>query len=208
MRGNRAVFLDRDGVLNDLVYDEEEGHAGSPFSASEMRVFPYVASTVRELREKLGYHVIVISNQPGVAKGQFSHKEFERMRKKLVKTLEKGGTAFDGEYYCLHHPQALDDRYRADCDCRKPKPGMLLKAAEEHDVDLSRSYFVGDSLVDVKAGRRAGCITILVGQVTTFLSRMMEQEDAAPDYMIPSLKDVPGLLLKLAPLEARRNQLG
>lgn len=192
--------MDRDGVLNDLVYDEEEGRVGSPFAAAELRVFPYVGRSIKRIRDELGFKVIVISNQPGVAKKQFPLSELDKMNAKIRKELMKHETSFDGEYYCLHHPNALIEKYMVECDCRKPKPGLIIRASEENDIDLGSSYFVGDALVDVKAGKRAGCKTILVGQLTTFLTRMMEQEDAKPDYMLPSLKDVPGFLS--APVEA------
>jgi len=202
---SRAVFVDRDGVLNDLVYDEEEGRVGSPFAAKELRVFPYVPGVVKTIREELGFKVIVISNQPGVAKGQFTYSEFEKMNEKVRKVLAKAGTSFDGEYYCLHHPNALVSKYRCQCECRKPRPGMIVRAAKDKAIDLESSYFIGDALVDIKAGRRAGCKTILVGHLTTFLSRMIAQEDATPDYMLPSLKDAPELL---AELESKKRVAG
>ncbi len=194
---SRAVFVDRDGVLNDLVYNKEEGRVLSPFSAKETRVFPFVAATVKTLRDELGFKVIVISNQPGVSKRQFTLDELGRMNSKIRRTLSRGGTRLDGEYYCLHHPEALVRRYRRVCDCRKPKPGLLLRAAAENGVDLGRSYFVGDGLIDVEAGRRAGCRTVLVGHMTTFLSELMRKEKATPDYMVRSFKDVPALLRTL-----------
>jgi D-glycero-D-manno-heptose 1,7-bisphosphate phosphatase len=197
MRKNRAVFVDRDGVLNDLVYNKEEGQLGSPFSARQLRVFPYVAESINRIRDELGFKVIVISNQPGVAKRQFAPSELESMNRKIRNELKGKGSSLDAEYYCLHHPSALVRKYRIVCDCRKPKPGLLLKAAREHRLDLIRSYFVGDGLVDVKAGKSAGCRTILVGRMTTFLSMMMEEEHATPDYMVPSLKEVPDLLRTL-----------
>jgi D-glycero-D-manno-heptose 1,7-bisphosphate phosphatase len=194
MRKGRAVFVDRDGVLNDLVYNEEEGQLGSPFSAKQLRIFPYVAESIQRIRQELGFKVIVISNQPGVAKRQYTRGELDRMNGKIRKELARSGSSLDAEYYCLHHPSALIRKYRVVCDCRKPKPGLLFRAAKENSLDLKRSYFVGDGLVDVKAGRNAGCRTILVGHLTTFLSKMMEEEDATPDYVVPSLKEVPGLL--------------
>ncbi len=193
----RAVFVDRDGVLNDLVYNREEGRVLSPFSARETRIFPFVADTVRTLRDELGFRVIVISNQPGVSKKQFTLDELGRMNSKVRRALSRGGTRLDGEYYCLHHPEALIRKYRKICDCRKPKPGLLLTAAAENGLDLARSYFVGDGLIDVEAGRRAGCKTILVGHMTTFLSDLMEKEKATPDYMVRSFKDVPTLIRSL-----------
>jgi D-glycero-D-manno-heptose 1,7-bisphosphate phosphatase len=193
----KAVFVDRDGVLNDLVYNPEEGRVLSPFSAKETRVFPYVAAAVKTLRDELGFKVIVISNQPGVSKRQFTLLELDRMNEKIRRALKKGRTKLDGEYYCLHHPEALIKQYRVVCDCRKPKPGLLLRAAKEHDLEMSQCYFVGDGLIDVEAGRRAGCRTILVGHMTTFLTQMMEKEKATPDYMVRSFKEVPALLRQL-----------
>jgi len=193
---NRAVFVDRDGVINDMVYDEEEGRVTSPVSARQLRVFPYVASVVKRLREE-GFMVIVISNQPGVAKRQFTLEELEKMNRKIRTHLKAGGAGFDAEYYCLHHPEALIGKYRRVCDCRKPKPGLLLHAAQEHRINLSESFFVGDALMDVEAGKRAGCKTILVGHLNTFLTGMIERKGVVPDYVVPSLKEVPDLLKTL-----------
>ncbi len=184
-------------MLNDLVYDHEEGRINSPFRASQLRVFPYVASALKKIKEELGYQIIVVSNQPGVSKRQFSYAELERMNLKIRKELSKVNCSFDGEYYCLHHPNALIKKYRKDCECRKPKPGLILRAAKEHGIDLERSFFVGDALIDVKAGKNAGCKTILAGHMTTFLSQRMEEENATPDYVVASLKEVPELLTRL-----------
>ena len=190
----RAVFLDRDGVLNDLVYDREDGRVTSPFSSKEVRVFPFVPAAVSRLRGELGFKVVVISNQPGVAKRQFTLSELGRMNKKIRAALAVEGASLDGEYYCMHHPEALLKEYRVVCDCRKPKPGLLTRAARVMDLDLGRSYFVGDTLVDVEAGKRAGCTTILVGHLTDLLNRVIEREGTAPDYVVASLKEVPDLI--------------
>jgi len=195
---NRAILLDRDGVINDLVYDKQEGRSSSPVSSRELRVFPFVAEAVKKLKD-MGYLVIVISNQPGVAKRQFTRADLKRMSSKIRRELSSKGTSLDGEYYCLHSPDGLVKGLRVTCDCRKPKPGLLLEAAKERDIDLGMSYFVGDGLIDVEAGRNAGCRTILVGHMTTFLSKMMEERDATPDYVVHTLKDVPALLSKVNP---------
>ncbi len=199
MPSKRAVFLDRDGVLSDLVFNKGEGRLSSPVTAGQLRVFPFVAEAVRKIRDELGFMAIVISNQPGVAKRQFTLAELERMNAKIRKALANGGVTLDGEYYCLHHPAALIPKYRVVCDCRKPKPGLLLRAAREKDIDLGKSYFVGDGLMDVKAGRSAGCKTILVGHKTTFLTRVIEEEKSEPDFLVPSLHEVPDLLRSQAP---------
>jgi D-glycero-D-manno-heptose 1,7-bisphosphate phosphatase len=193
----KAVFIDRDGVLNDLVYNAEEGQVSSPLSARQMRVFPFVPESVKALQE-LGYKVIVVSNQPGVGKRQFTLAEMNRMNAKLRKALSARGIGLDGEYYCLHHPEALVERYRVVCDCRKPKPGLLFRAAEDFNLDFADSFIVGDGFVDVKAGRSAGCRTILVAHMTTLLTKMIEEEDATPDYLVPSLMEVPALLKRIS----------
>jgi D-glycero-D-manno-heptose 1,7-bisphosphate phosphatase len=198
MGRSRAVFLDRDGVLNELVYYPEEGRVGSPLTAKELRVFSYAGESIKRIKE-LDFKAILISNQPGIAKRQFTLSELERMNKKIRLELARRKCSLDAEYFCLHHPDARVLKYRLNCDCRKPKPGLLLQAAKEHDLDLRNSFFVGDALVDVKAGNAAGCKTILLGHPTTFLSRIIEREGAEPDFMLPSLKQVPDLLRSLKP---------
>jgi len=192
----RALFLDRDGVLNELVYYKSEGRVGSPLSADQLRVSPHAGETVRKIQE-MGLKAIVISNQPGVAKKQFSYVELERMNKKIRQKLLETGSILDGEYYCLHHPDALIAKYRVICECRKPKPGLLFQAAEEHSIKLKESYFLGDSLIDVKAGRAAGCKTILLGTMTDLLNRVIAQEKAEPEYIVGNIDKVPDLLAKL-----------
>jgi histidinol-phosphate phosphatase family protein len=191
-----AVFLDRDGVLNELVFYKEKGLVGSPLSAKQLRVIPQAAETVNGLHA-LRAKVIIISNQPGVAKKQFSYRELLKMNAKIKKELAKKGAFLDAEYYCLHHPNSLIKKYRKVCDCRKPKPGLLLLAAQENELDLKESFFVGDSLIDVKAGRSAGVRTVLVGTMTDLLNRVIEEEDARPDYVVGKLSDIVGLVRRV-----------
>ncbi|MHB1907802.1 MAG: D-glycero-alpha-D-manno-heptose-1,7-bisphosphate 7-phosphatase [Nitrososphaerales archaeon] len=192
----KAALLDRDGVICDLVYNKEEGQIGSPFSAKQLRVFPYVPDSIKAL-QKLGFKIFVISNQPGVAKKQFTYAEHNRMNEKIRKTLAKEGVKLDGEYFCLHHPYGLIPKYSITCDCRKPKPGLILQAAKENDLDLERSFFIGDTLSDVKAGIAAHCKTILIANPTGYLFQVMEEEKVHPDYMISSLKEAPPLIQKI-----------
>ena len=199
------MFLDRDGVLNDLEYNPEEGSIGSPLSSRQLRVNPYAGESVRKIKE-LGYQAILVSNQPGVAKRQLTYSEFVKMNGIVRRHLAARGGDLDAEYYCLHHPDALVKRYKKDCDCRKPKPGLILRAAKELGIDLGASYFVGDALADVEAGKAAGCKTILLGHVTTFLAQMIEKEGARPDFVVPSLREVPELLRGLAAPSSNHNQ--
>jgi D-glycero-D-manno-heptose 1,7-bisphosphate phosphatase len=190
---NKAVFLDRDGVLNELVYSKSEGRVGSPFAASELRLIPKVAEAIKRIQQ-MGFKTIIISNQPGVAKKQFTYDEFEKMKTKVRKSLAKDGCILDGEYYCLHSTTALIKKYKLDCNCKKPKPGLLIQAATENEINLSKSYFVGDGLVDVKAGAAVGCKTILISHMTNFLNEIMSKQNTFPDYLVDSLNDVPKLL--------------
>jgi D-glycero-D-manno-heptose 1,7-bisphosphate phosphatase len=191
-----ALFLDRDGVLNDLVYYKEEGRVGSPLSAAQLKVSVHAGEAVKK-SQALGLQVIVISNQPGVAKEQFSYHELSRMNAKIAAKLASEGVRLDGEYYCLHHPNALIAKYKVFCECRKPKPGLLLRAAKEHGLDLRKSFFAGDSLIDIKAGKAAGCKTILVATMTDLLNRVIVEENAKPDYVVANVSKIPSLLEKI-----------
>jgi histidinol-phosphate phosphatase family protein len=95
--------------------------------------------------------------------------------------LKKEGVSLDGEYYCLHHPEAIVEKYRVDCDCRKPKPGLILQAAKEHNIDISASWFIGDNLSDIKAGQSAGCHTLLLGKMRCELCDLMYNEGIKPE---------------------------
>jgi len=135
----------------------------------------------------LGLKVVIVSNQPSIAKGKMTEEAFRKVRLKMRKELEKRGARIDAEYYCLHHPSARNAKYRVNCDCRKPKPGLLLRAAKDLKLDLSRCYMVGDSLTDVKAGRAVGCRSFLVSYLKCNLCRLMEHEGVKPDLIVPSL---------------------
>jgi D-glycero-D-manno-heptose 1,7-bisphosphate phosphatase len=183
---SRGVLLDRDGVINELAYFPEIGMIDSPLSPDQFKLLPDVARAVRALND-LGFKVVVVSNQPGIAKGKITEKIFAQIRLKMNNELESEGAHLDAEYYCLHHPDAVRKEYRIDCDCRKPKPGLFLRAASDLSLDPSRSFSVGDSLIDVKAGRAAGLTTILLGSMKCDVCRLMDQENAHPDFVVTSL---------------------
>ncbi len=191
----KAVFLDRDGVINELIYYQEQGIVDSPFTAEQFRLLPGVGEAIRKLNEA-DYKVIVASNQPAVAKGNMSEENFQKIRQKMKKELTKDGAFLDGEYYCFHHPEAKVERLRANCGCRKPEPGLLLQAAKDMDIDLSKSWMIGDGLTDVKAGKRAGCRTILLGRMKCELCHLMDEEDARPDAITLNLEEAVQFILK------------
>ncbi len=184
----RAAFLDRDGVINELVYFEEAGIIDSPFHESHVRLLPGAAEGIRILRT-IGFSVIVISNQPGVAKGQCSRERLERITQRIHQLLAEGGAKLDAVYYCLHHPQGRVPDLTRECACRKPKPGLILQAAGEHGIDLDESCFVGDSFTDVQAGQAAGCRTVLLGRLRCDHCRHLEEQGVKPDLIFGSLHE-------------------
>jgi D-glycero-D-manno-heptose 1,7-bisphosphate phosphatase len=109
-----------------------------------------------------GFVVIVASNQAGIAHGYYREEDAILFHQAMKENLAKEGAYIDAIYYCPHHPEAKIERYRVDCDCRKPKPGMLTRAEKELNIDLKQSFIVGDKLSDIEAGKRAGCKTIMV----------------------------------------------
>ncbi len=184
----KAVFLDRDGVINSLVYHQEQGIVDSPFIVEQFVLLPRVSEAIVRFHD-MGYKVILVSNQPGIAKGHLTSKTFDEIREKMKEELLEGGASLDGEYYCLHHPQAEIAQLRIDCACRKPKPGLLLQAAGDMDIGLSQSWMIGDGLTDVQAGKEAGCRTILLGRMKCELCRLMDIKDARPDAIASDLKE-------------------
>jgi len=192
---NRAVFLDRDGVINEVAYFAELGLLDSPLNVNQFRLLPKVAEAIIILN-RLDLKVIVASNQPAIAKGKMSIKAFEEIRLKMKRELGRKGAHLDGEYYCLHHPSAKVAKYRTSCDCRKPKPGLFLRAEKDFALDLKGSYVVGDSLTDIKAGKAIGCRTILIGSLKCDLCKLMELEGVKPDHIVADLLDASKIIQK------------
>jgi len=184
----RAVFLDRDGTVA-----EEVGYVNH---VSRVRLLPESAEAIRRIREA-GFLVVVVTNQSGVARGYFEEPLVLQANQRLRDLLGDRGAVLAAIYYCPHHPREGSPPYRQECDCRKPRPGMLLRAAREHGIDLPSSYMVGDGIVDVEAGRAAGVTAILVltgygrGQVEHRRSRwpvepnhVAENLSAAVDWIV------------------------
>lgn len=182
----KAIFLDRDGVINELIYYSEHGVIDSPFTPEQFRLLPGICEAIKKFH-KTGFKVILVSNQPGIAKDYLSQQTFAEIEKKMKDELAKEEASLDGEYYCFHHPEAKVERLKVNCDCRKPKPGLLLRAAEDMDIDLSQSWMIGDGLTDIKAGKSAGCKTILLGRMKCELCHLMDEQDARPDAIASNL---------------------
>ena len=144
---NRAVFIDRDGTLS-----EEVGYINHP---ERFRLFPYTAEAIKRLNEN-GWLAIVTTNQAGVARGYFSEEMIQTVHKGMEDQLASAGARLDAIYYCAHHPSVGEPPYRVDCDCRKPKPGLITQAAADFQVDLKNSWMVGDRYSDIQLARNAG----------------------------------------------------
>lgn len=200
MDSNRAVFLDRDGVINDLVYYGEEGILDTPVTVDQFRIIEGVPEAIRRIKDT-GFKVFIVSNQPGIAKGRFDLNTFNLIRMKMLKELSRTGTYIDGEFYCFHHPKARLAEYKVACNCRKPGSGLILQASEIHDITLEESYMIGDGIVDVKAGKVCGCKTLLIGHCSTLLTRLLQEFDCEPDYMARSLDEAANIIIKRERLE-------
>lgn len=154
----RAVFIDRDGTINKYV--------GFLTDIEDFELIDGVTDAIKKINSS-GYLAIVVTNQPVVARGEVSFSELDQIHNKMETLLGKEGAYLDAIYYCPHHPhkgyEGEVEELKIDCECRKPKPGMLLKAAGDFNIDLTRSWMIGDGENDIKAGNTAGCRTILIG---------------------------------------------
>ena len=149
----RGVFLDRDGTLI-----EEVGYLNR---LDRIAFYPFSVDAIR-LLNRAGFAVIVVTNQSGVARGLFDEPFVEATHRSLSETLARGGARVDDFSYCPHHPDATVAAYRRECDCRKPQPGLLKQAAGRHQLDLSRSFVVGDRMHDIECGTAVGAAGALV----------------------------------------------
>ncbi|HYD63660.1 MAG TPA: HAD family hydrolase [Noviherbaspirillum sp.] len=174
----RAIFLDKDGTLVENV----------PYNVNpELIELTWHAGPGLQLLRQLGYALFVVTNQSGVARGLFTEAALGSVEHRLAERLAQYGVTLDGFYYCPHSPDGVVSRYTISCTCRKPMPGMLLRAATEHDIDLAASWMIGDILHDVEAGRRAGCRTVLIdnGNETEWkLSPLRTPHLTAPDLYV------------------------
>jgi D-glycero-D-manno-heptose 1,7-bisphosphate phosphatase len=148
-----GIFLDRDGTINDEV-----DFLRTP---DQLRLLEGSAQAIRELNEG-GWPVFVITNQSGIARGLLTERDLALVHTKLLADLKAHGASIDAIYYCPHHADYGEPPYRQDCDCRKPKTGMLDRAAKEFQIDLKQSFVVGDRMFDIQAGNAVGARSILV----------------------------------------------
>jgi D-glycero-D-manno-heptose 1,7-bisphosphate phosphatase len=189
MTRRRAIFMDRDGTVC-----EEVGYVNH---VDRTRLLPRSAQAVR-LANEAGFQTVIVTNQAGVARGYFGEELVHEVHDVLRRELAEAGARLDGIYYCPHHPEVGEAAYRRECDCRKPKPGMLLRAREEMGIDLAASYMVGDTVKDLGAGRAAGATTILVltGYGRGELAHQAQRWTVHPDHVCEDLLDAVHWILK------------
>lgn len=172
----KAIFLDKDGTLVDDL----------PSNADPLKIrLCSGAGAALRMLSRLDFRFFVVSNQDGVAHGQLTEAALEDVGNRLTDLLFRERLVLDGFYYCPHHPEGKVDSYAMECTCRTPMPGMLLRAATEHGIDLEGSWMVGDILHDVEAGNRAGCRTVLIDNGNETEWRLGARR--IPTHVVPDL---------------------
>lgn len=178
-----AIFLDRDGTIN-----EEMGYINH---IERFKIFPFVAESIRIFRDA-GFKIIVVTNQSGIARGYFSEKLLTEVHQKLKECLAEKGTKIDEIYYCPHHPTEGKGEYKKDCNCRKPKTGLIEKAAEEHEIDLKKSYLIGDRFKDMEFAKNLNIKSglVLTGYGLGEFEFQKETWSFMPDIIAKNLKEI------------------
>ena len=182
-----AIFLDRDGTLNvDAGYlDRKE----------RLTLFPWSLESVRLLR-RAGYAVVVVTNQGGVARGMIEESFVEEVHRIIQSRLADIGGELDGHYYCPHEPAALIEAFRVDCDCRKPKPGMVTRAVRDLGLDIKRSVVIGDKWSDVRLAKQTGARSVLVRTGYGRSQEKNRQEGLSADVVVDTLMDAVNWILR------------
>jgi len=188
--GRAAVFLDRDGVLNELVPDAHSGVPESPLRVADVRLISGAAGAAARLQQ-LGFLLVCVTNQPAAAKGRISTAEVLAVHERVLALLGEAGVSLAASRICMHHEQAVVAELAGPCPCRKPAPGMLLDAALSLSVDLADSWMVGDTDADVAAGRAAGCMTVLIGNPDSAHKRL---QAVSPDLRARSLAEAVAMI--------------
>ncbi len=176
----RAIFIDRDGTLN-----EEVGYIRK---LTDFRLFDFSAEAVKLINEA-GWMAIVVTNQSGIARGLFGEDFLQQVHEQMSAELEQGGARIDAIYYCPHHPEIGEPAYRRNCDCRKPEPGLLRRAVEDFGVDLQASVIIGDRFRDVEMAQAVGArgVLVLTGYGREEFEKDSDKRVWQPDYVAENL---------------------
>jgi len=175
----KVVFLDRDGVISKDSPDHIK-------SWDEFHFLPNAKEGIKLLTDH-GFHIVLITNQSVIARGMVTIEGLESMHNNMKREIEEYGSKIEKIYYCPHHPDE-------GCDCRKPKPGMLLRAIKENNIDPTKSFMVGDRMMDVEVGKKVGCKTVIIP--SELGQREMRESSIKPDYVAKDLLDTSKWIIK------------
>jgi len=189
-----AIFLDRDGVLNEVVYHQDIGLLDTPFTIEQFKLLPGAAEAVARINRS-GYLSILVSNQPGVAKAHFTLETHLAFDAELKCQLAEHGAFLDDCYYCLDHPDSVLPEYRRASLWRKPEPGMLLAAIDKHHLDPSLCWMIGDSVLDIQAAKGANVRSILIGGLHCYTCHLLDERNIRPDIIAKDLAEAINKLL-------------
>jgi histidinol-phosphate phosphatase family protein len=163
---NKAVFVDRDGTINVNVEYLD--------NSREFQMYPGVAEGIKLLNEN-GFLIIIVTNQSGIARGYYTKETLDKIHERMISEFEEKGAKIDGLYYCPHHP---DD----NCNCRKPRTGMLEKAIHDFEIDTSKSFIIGDRMIDIEAGYKMGLKTVIVPERVKIVKKEIKESKISPDF--------------------------
>ena len=186
----KAIFLDRDGVLNELVMNQDSGDYEPPHTPDDLVFFPFVIDSLQSL-QNAGFYLFLISNQPDYAKGKTTLENLKAVHEKLVSILSVAGLTFKEYYYCYHHPRGIVPEFTFDCECRKPKSQFLFTAERDYGIDLKNSWMIGDRDSDIECGKSAGVHTILVENIHSSMYR----GSSIPEFTVANLKNAIQIIL-------------
>ncbi len=192
---NKALFIDRDGVINKMVL-QENGSFDSPQTKEQVSLVDGIVELISYCNNN-NITVIEVSNQPGVAKNKMTLETLEEIENTVHFLLKEHNVVIDKVYRCLHHPRALNETYKIECACRKPKPGLLLQAAKDTGITLQQCVFLGDNVTDIEAGIAAGCTPILFLHEDDERNKVKANKLCETKYCVKSHKESLALMQQL-----------
>ena len=187
---SKAVFLDRDGVLNEMYFNKEMNEFHPPFEAADVKLFDGVLESLKVL-QKNDYLLFIVTNQPDHAKGKASLDDLMNVREEFQRIFNENNIRFSGQYYCFHHPEGIVPEFSGHCDCRKPGNYFVMEAIKDFDVDARSSWFIGDRDKDIICGTNSGLRTI---RIRSNYYEYKNKTDA--DFVVKDLKEASEIILK------------
>lgn len=184
---SKALFLDRDGIINRMVLHEDG--FGPPRSPSQVKLISQIVPIIHFANQRK-IQVFEVTNKPGVAKGRMDEKTNSEIEAKIHELLKIHGVFIDKVYACMHHPESIIPKFKVICECRKPEPGLLRQAIKEFNIDPKRSLFLGDKATDIKAGQAVGVKTILFLHQEDLPQKVTAAKESKPDFKSDNMKEI------------------